>query len=60
MEDIFFREVLKYDSSKFTAEQTDKSERYLFTLLNYYKDFKIKVNHALLFDNLYYTDITSN
>ena len=40
-----------------TAEQTDKSERYLFTLLNYYKDFKIKVNHALLFDNLYYTDI---
>ena len=40
-----------------TAEQTDKSERYLFTLFNYYKDFKIKVNHALLFDNLYYTDI---
>ena len=39
-----------------TAEQTDKSERYLFTLLNYYKDFKIKVNHALLFDNLYYDD----
>ena len=40
-----------------TAEQTDKSERFLFTLLNYYKDFKIKVNHALLFDNLYYDDI---
>lgn len=40
-----------------TAEQTDKSERYLFTIFNYYKDFKIKVNHALLFDNLYYTDI---
>ena len=40
-----------------TAEQTDKSERYLFTLLNNYKDFKIKINHALLFDNLYYTDI---
>ena len=29
-----------------TAEQTDKSERYLFTLLNNYKDFKIKINHA--------------
>ena len=40
-----------------TAEQTDKSERYLFTLLNNYKDFKIKINHALLFDNLYYADI---
>ena len=40
-----------------TAEQTDKSERYLFTLLNYYKDLKIKINHALLFDNLYYTDM---
>ena len=29
----------------------------MFTLLNNYKDFKIKINHALLFDNLYYTDI---
>ncbi|MAO72019.1 MAG: hypothetical protein CMD02_05885 [Flavobacteriales bacterium] len=40
-----------------TAEQTDKSERYLFTLLNNFKEFKFKVNHALLFDNLYYIDV---
>ncbi len=40
-----------------TAEQTDKSERYLFTLLNNFKGLKFKINHALLFDKLYFTDV---
>lgn len=40
-----------------TAEQTDKSERYLFTLLSDFKGLKFKINHALLFDKLYFTDV---
>ena len=52
-----FREIPGNMTVPNSTEQTDKSERYLFTLLNNYKDFKIKINHALLFDNLYYADI---
>ena len=40
-----------------TAEQTDKSERYLFTLLNNFNGLNLKLNMLLLFDNLYYIDV---
>ena len=43
-----------------TAEQTDKSKRFLFSVDRSYNNFKLKLKEALFYDDLYYDDDPKN
>ena len=53
----FWREIAGNKTiSNSTAEQTDKSKRFLFSVDRKYNNLKLKLKEALLYDNLYYDD----
>jgi len=57
----FWREIAGNRTvSNSTAEQTDKSKRFLFSVDRKYNNLKLKWKEALLFDDLYYDDEPKN
>ena len=57
----FWREVPgNIMTTNSTAEQTDKSKRIIFSLDRKYKNIKLKLKEAILYDDLFYEDAPKN